>query len=101
MEAKHIPAERGEREVATPVNLTNHAYWNLSGEGKRSVKGHDLFLRCDRYLPLDETQASGSRGNANTCMIAVHHFRAGARCLSCLPQFDNDVGSEEDRVAES
>ncbi|CAN0035251.1 unnamed protein product, partial [Hapterophycus canaliculatus] len=40
----------------TPVNLTNHAYWNLSGNGKRSVRGHGLMMQCDRYLPLDDDQ---------------------------------------------
>ena len=40
-------------DKATPVNLTNHTYWNLADGGASDVLQHVLRLDADRYLPVD------------------------------------------------
>ncbi len=44
-------------DAPTFVNLTNHAYFNLSGHDAGSVLNHHLRLNCSRYLPTDPSEA--------------------------------------------
>ncbi|QDU08831.1 aldose epimerase family protein [Gimesia aquarii] len=39
-------------DQATPINVTNHCYWNLAG--KENILDHELILNCNRYLPVSE-----------------------------------------------
>ncbi len=43
-------------DKATPVNLTNHTYFNLNGYNGGSVMDHMLWMDCDQYLEVDEEQ---------------------------------------------
>ena len=40
---------------ATVVNLVHHAYWNLTGTPNHPILDHELLLRAEHYLPIDET----------------------------------------------
>ncbi|MBV9572617.1 MAG: galactose mutarotase [Acidobacteriales bacterium] len=58
-----LPVNRNELKIKysattdkeTVVNLTNHSYFNLSGQGNGDILKHELTLRALKFTPVDET----------------------------------------------
>ncbi|MCL2410548.1 MAG: galactose mutarotase [Treponema sp.] len=52
---------RARTDQSCPVNLTNHSYFNLSGEGRGDILSHEAVLYSSYYVEVDETNIPTGR----------------------------------------
>ena len=62
MKVEYVLTDENELEVGyrattdapTVVNLTQHTYFNLLGEGKGDILDHELMMKADHFIPINE-----------------------------------------------
>lgn len=77
-----------ETDKPTLVNLTNHTYFNLSGDAKRDILNHQLQLKSDRFIELSNGLVP--TGNQVSVEGTPFDFRNGQKLV-------NGVNSEHDQ----
>ena len=79
-------------DKATPINLTHHTYWNLLGQGKGNILGHELLLEADSYTPVDEglIPTGEIRAVAGTAMDFTTPHPIGGRIADVEGGYDHN-----------
>ena len=54
-EASEFKVEyKAETDAPTLVNMTHHTFFNLTGDASKSILGHELAIKADKYIPVGE-----------------------------------------------
>jgi aldose 1-epimerase len=75
---------RAVPDVATPVNMTNHAYWNLNGAGPGSILDHELTIAASQIVAMGDDLVP--TGALDPVAGTVRDFRGGRRIGERLPE---------------
>jgi aldose 1-epimerase len=77
-------------ETPTIVNLTQHTYFNLSGDPDRGILAHQLFIDADTFTPVDGTQIP--TGALRSVAATPFDFRESTPVGRHLEEDDEQLG---------
>ena len=74
---------RATTDRPTPVNLSNHSYFNLAGEGSDTVLNHELMIDAEEVLPIDKTSVpTGKIASVAGTPFDFRHLRPVGRDIN-------------------
>jgi aldose 1-epimerase len=71
----------------TPIAMTNHTYWNLSGECRENILAHSLSMPASQYLPVDANSIP-------TGILAVENTPFDFRVARTIGERIGEIGGE-------
>ena len=80
---------RASADKKTVVNLTNHAYFNLNGEGNGDILNHEVTIHAEQFLPIKDNQTP--IGNIIPVEGSAFDFRTAKKIV-------DDINSAEEQI---